>query len=127
MRYHYYLQIHCQQEDINKVSEILSFSSNDKYGSYSCWRYHLGQKESDTSIRFVNESMDFVNIFLDILEGKYESLISIGVERSDISVWMYYEYDEQCNMEFLPQDMKRLGDNGIVLCVSCWQSSDRSS
>jgi hypothetical protein len=68
--------------------------------------------------------VDFVNTFLYILEGKYGELFKVGVEKSDITIWMYYEYDSQCNLEFLPQDLKRLGDNDISLCISCWQSND---
>jgi hypothetical protein len=26
-------------------------------------------------------------------------------------------------MEFSPEDMKRMGENGITLCISCWESS----
>lgn len=49
-------------------------------------------------------------------------LKEIGIDRDMISVWYLYKYDEQCNMEFSPERMKRLGDNGITLCISCWSS-----
>ena len=64
-----------------------------------------------------------IEYFLDLLEGNYEKLSLVGVERDDISIWLLYEYDQQCNMEFLPHNLKRMGENGIVLCVSCWQKS----
>lgn len=67
---------------------------------------------------------DFINDFLDLLEGKYESLAKLGIEREDISIWRYYEYDGQCNMEYDPERTKRLGDNGINLCISCWDISE---
>jgi hypothetical protein len=58
-----------------------------------------------------------------LLEGKYQQLADIGVDVEDITIWKYYEYDNgQCNMEFHPKVTKRLGDNGIVLCISCWES-----
>ncbi len=56
------------------------------------------------------------------MEGKYELLATIGIERKDITIWMLYEYDQQCNLEFDPIRMKRLGDNGIGLCISCWDA-----
>lgn len=78
------------------------------------------EKDSDPYIDFINE-------FLDLLEGKYDQLLKIGIARDDITVWMLYEYDGQCNMEFLPEQMKRLGANGITLCVSCWESSEETN
>ena len=42
----------------------------------------------------------------------------------NISIWCLYEYDEQCNMEFQPNELKRLGDAGITLCISCWRRGD---
>jgi hypothetical protein len=59
---------------------------------------------------------------MDVLEKHYEDLESIGVTRDAMSVWMLYEYNQQCNIEFNPKDMKRLGDNGITLCISCWEA-----
>lgn len=59
---------------------------------------------------------------MDILDGKYLALEDIGVTRDMISIWRLYEYDGQCNLEYSPAEMKRLGDNGITLCVSCWDS-----
>lgn len=67
--------------------------------------------------------IDFVGRFLALLEGNYEALAAIGVQRHHIAVWLLYEYDEQCNLEFSPEDLRRLGENGIALCVSCWQGA----
>jgi hypothetical protein len=65
----------------------------------------------------------FIQLFLGIFENKYDRLLEIGITIYDISVWMLYEYDEQCNMEFNPNQMKRMGENGITLCISCYSSS----
>ena len=32
---------------------------------------------------------------------------------------MIYYYDKQCNMEFDPDLMERMGKLGLKLCVSC--------
>jgi hypothetical protein len=77
------------------------------------WEYEVIDKEED-------KYYDFINEFLDILETKYEKLAALGIERKDITFWYLYEYDQQCNMEFDPVRLKRLGDNGICLCISCW-------
>ncbi|KAA0991682.1 hypothetical protein [Dyadobacter aurulentus] len=62
--------------------------------------------------------------YLNLLESKYELLKQHGIKSSDITIWMVYEYNNECNMEFHPEDTKRLGDNGIILCVSCYQTSE---
>lgn len=69
------------------------------------------------------EGAYFIEYFLSILEGKYTQLENIGVSKDSITVWLLYEYDQQCNMEFSPKDMYNLGKQGITLCVSCWSES----
>ena len=67
---------------------------------------------------------DFVGNFLDKLEDKFADLNYVGVTKEDISIWLLYEYDQQCGLEFNPKQMKRLGDAGITLCIDCWQKSE---
>ena len=66
--------------------------------------------------------MNFIETFLSYLNGKERELLELGVRSENISIWMLYEYDGQCNLEFSPSDMKRLGEKEISLCVSCWES-----
>lgn len=109
----YRLQIRCStDEQVRKVSSILNREPAEPMGN--TW-LEVEEKKGD-------EYFDFINQFLDILEGKYEQLQSVGVHREDISVWFLYQYEDQCNMEFLPSDLKRLGTNRISLCISCWAS-----
>jgi hypothetical protein len=115
MKNTYILKIHCEQQQIETVTNIVGIPPSRNEFSY--WEFMLIEKESDPYIEFVNE-------FLNLLEGKYEKLSKIGVERDDIEVWMLYEYDQECNLEFSPEEMKRLGESGITLCVSCWKSSE---
>lgn len=113
-KYIYWLKISCPSEEhVEKASSLLGVKPNKELGHI--WCFEVEQKEDD-------EYFDFVKNYLDMLEGKYDQLESIGISRDDISVWMLYKYEGQCNMEFLPKDLKRLGDNGIALCISCWES-----
>ena len=80
---------------------------------HNIWFYRVDTNDDD-------EPFDFINAFLDILEGKYEALASLGIQREDILIWLVYEYDQQCAMEFHPQEMKRLGENGIHLNIDCY-------
>ncbi|MET4073692.1 hypothetical protein [Hymenobacter sp. UYCo722] len=78
------------------------------------WTYQVVTGSND-------EYFDFINVFLDILEGKYDELAQLGVLRNDIQFWLNYEYHGQCNLEYPPQQMQRLGKNGVTLCISCFQ------
>lgn len=110
----YILKIHCEQDQIEPVTKILSIApSTIEFGN---WELILTQKDSDPYIDFVDE-------FLNLLADKYDQLSEIGIEKENITVWVLYEYDQECNLEFSPEQMKRLGENGITLCISCWQSS----
>ncbi|MBX3165339.1 MAG: hypothetical protein KF900_12765 [Bacteroidetes bacterium] len=116
------LEIHFDPsvDTFNKLTTILGVQPSDDFADFpnkipSCWTYEVVDDKPD-------EYFDFINIFLDILETKYADLEKLNIKRDDITVWMLYEYDQQCNMEFDPARLKRLGDNGIKLCISCWDS-----
>ena len=116
MTSYYKLQILIDNE--NKyliINDIIGVNSNS---SPSCiWDITITSGDE-------NEYIPFIDYFLSILEGKYEQLAAVGIARENISIWMLYEYDGQCNMEFFPKDMKRLGEEGITLCISCWDGHD---
>lgn len=116
----YQLQIHFDPslETFNSITKILSkLPKKEKYiqSIPSVWTYEVICEDEDPHFDFINE-------FLNILEDNYERLCEIGVEKSYILIWLFYEYDSQCNMEFDPNRLKRLGENGIKLCISCWDS-----
>ncbi len=117
------ISFHPSVETFKKLTTILGTQPCDDIAEFpnnipSCWTYEVIDDETD-------EYFDFINIFLDILETKYGDLSKLNIERDCITVWMLYEYDQQCNMEFDPIRLKRLGDNGIKLCISCWDSGQR--
>lgn len=116
------LEIHFDPsiDTFNKLTTILGVQPSDDFSDFSnnipsSWTYEVVDDKP-------GQYFDFINIFLDILEEKYANLEKLNIKRSDITVWMLYEYDQQCNMEFDPVRLKRLGDNGITLCISCWDS-----
>jgi hypothetical protein len=81
------------------------------------WEIIITQEEHDGPIYYIDE-------FINLLDGKYDALSELGIPRENISIWRYYEYDRECNMEISPREMQLLSENGIVLCISCWQSGD---
>lgn len=106
----YSLRINAEESKYERVSEILSTRPQNLSKG---WIFEVENSKE--------QYFDFINNFLDILENNYEKLNNIGVHKEDISIWLIYEYNDQCNLEFLPADMERLGKNGISLCVSCYE------
>lgn len=107
----YGLKIQCDPQQEPAIRDL--FASEPGAGNTG-WILKLEENETDPYT-------DFIDIFLKCIDAKESRLLELGVEMSDISFWLLYEYDQQCNLEFAPQEMKRLGDKGIKLCVSCWQ------
>lgn len=64
---------------------------------------------------------NFADYFISILNGKEAELKDININMDDISIWVLYEYQGQCNLEFNSTDLKKIGNAGISLCISCWE------
>ena len=110
MKY-YSLRIEVDEINRQQIDEILGVKSNYHIVG---WGFEIVEKDDD-------ESIDFIDYFLNILEDKYIELSSLDINRNDISIWLIYEYDNECNLEFIPQKLKQLGENGINLCISCYE------
>ncbi len=93
------------------IDRVLGVKSLYRIGM---WRYKLIWLNNCPETSFVDH-------FLAILNGKYEQLESIGITRDMISFWLLYEYDQQCNLEFNPEELRKTGQEGITLCISCWE------
>lgn len=113
MKYIYCLRIDCVKIEPVAVSAILGVDCTKCIGRV--WNYEIIEDEQDSHV-------DFVGKLLSIIDGKFKKLQEVGVDLGSISLWMYYEYDQQCNMEFSPSDLKRIGDSGLTFCISCWPS-----
>ncbi len=113
-------------ETYNSVTDILELQPTESAKNmtsedrYSTWMYMVSETETD-------QYFDFINNFLDILEPKFDDLEKLGVTRDKILFWKLYEYDQQCGMEFHPQEMARLGQSGIHLNIDCWANNTKES
>jgi hypothetical protein len=114
MEYKYILRI--AGAEPAEVTRVLGRAPSDDVGH---WNLVLKEGPEDVPT-------PFLDVFFEVLDGHIESLERMGVSRDDITVWLLYEYDEQCNLEFSAADMKRLGDAGISLCISCWRGPEKS-
>jgi hypothetical protein len=110
MNSEYILRINADKEKYNTLSSLLEVmpTSTKVYWELS-----------------INESSNLftkaINYYLELIENNFEKLNQIGIKKEDLSIWYLYEYEEQCNMEFQPDELMRLGNNGISLCISCWK------
>jgi len=109
---HYSLRINSAVEQYQSISDILGVQLS--LNGDTCWIYEVENRETDPYFDFVSE-------FMKLLKDNFVVLEKIGVTRSDISFWAIYEYENQFNVEFSPDDMKRMADEGIALCLSCYQ------
>ena len=110
----YELRINVEENYYEEVSSIVGLQPK----SYSLgWSYEIVFEEQ-------KEYFNIIARFLDSLEGKYEKLQELGIENKDISIWLIYGYNGQCNMEFDPETLGRLGARGITLCISCYEAGE---
>ncbi|MBW8331045.1 MAG: hypothetical protein K0M40_03410 [Prolixibacteraceae bacterium] len=108
----YELRIDVDEKYYDEVSSIIGlYPDSFKFG----WSYEILFEEN-------KENYNAMNKFLDSLEGKYDHLNELGVESRNITIWIVYGYNNQCNMEFEPSLLYRLGKCGVKLCISCYEA-----
>jgi hypothetical protein len=61
---------------------------------------------------------------LDLIEQESKELKQLGVCMEQSSIWVIYEYFAQCNMEYDASVLKRVGDLGLKLCISCYEDTE---
>jgi hypothetical protein len=125
MKYHrLHIDIEESLDTYNKITDLLGVKPTklkgyrDSHNKYDLWTYIIDVDDNE-------QYYDFINSFLDILDPKFDELKKLGIDKSNITFWLLYEYDQQCGLEFHPQEMKRLGESGIVLCIDCWQLDNK--
>jgi hypothetical protein len=124
-----------------KIYYRLDINTNSSKQSYKFVTKLLGKNPSETKSKINknqefnvwsleevslegDEYIDYFSEFLMLLEGKYKGLEELGITRNDISFWLLYEYDEQCNLEFPAEKLEKIGKEGISICISCWQKRE---
>lgn len=108
----YELRINTEEIFYETVSSIVELQpKNYKFG----WSYEIVFEK-------LEDCFNIIAKLLDSLEGKYEELQKLGITNNDISIWVIYAYNNQCNMEFDPKTLERLGKRGITLCITCYEA-----
>ncbi|MFD1186069.1 hypothetical protein [Pontibacter rugosus] len=83
----------------------------------STWWLQLVEDEGDSNA-------DSINFFLDILEPNFDKLEMLDIKRENILIWLVYEYQYQCALSFIPNELERLGRNGITLNIDCHETKE---
>lgn len=106
----YRLDIKCDDTQRPALERLLGPSSS---GPDLPWDWQIDEE----SPRFVRAML----LFLTLLTRHKDALAQLGVSGQDLSLWYIYAYEQQCNMEFGPALMKRMGELGLTLCISCYE------
>lgn len=64
---------------------------------------------------------------LDLIQSHIDELLNAGVSFESSQIWMNYGYFNQCNMQFDSLILKRIGDLGLTMCVSCYEDKNLSN
>ena len=122
MKYHnLYIDTSNNFETYQKITEILKVAPTENSKEpdkekYSTWTY---QVVNDEEIEY----FDFINVFLDLLEPNFEKLSLAGIQKENILIWLFYEFDQQCALGFSAEELKRMGQSGIALNIDCIQNN----
>lgn len=113
MNYFYQLSIETKDTDtIRKVEGILGEDSvSEEYWIIT------HQDGGDDELYY-----DYISYYLDLLEDKLDDLNKIGISLEAISIWIFYQCEERFDYEFEPEVLKRIGEYGVSLCISCFES-----
>lgn len=106
----YEMQIKCDTGKKQEIEKILGKSHRDYETDW-----HLIVEESSPKFHSA------LNSFMSIVETNLDKLNTIGIMSEEIVFWYMYEYEQQCNMEFHPDFTRKIGELGIVFCISCWE------
>jgi len=94
------------KKNINEICNCNFFRLNGRF-----WIYDITE----------DETTDYVDFFIQFIKKNKEKLQNNGITSDDITVWLLYEYEQQCSLRISAKDMELLGEENIVLCVSCWE------
>ena len=117
--YNLHIDFEPSWDTYNQVTNLLGVTPQkyektkfDKSDEPRIWTYQIEREDEE-------EYLDFVNLFVDMVEPKFDELLKLGIDRENILIWLVYVYTEQCALGFSPDEMKRLGETGISFNIDC--------
>ena len=108
------MEIYCSlrirtKSNVEIVNKIMKKKSHEKYDN--CWKIDIKATKNKSY-------WEVLNTLIDLVEKNIPKLQLEGIEKDDITLWMLCEFSGQCNLEFNPKTLERIGNNGITFCIS---------
>jgi len=104
-------QVRIGTDHIASIDSLLGTVSESRDGF---WIKSIHQKEGE-------QGVDFTKIFRDLIEPHLSSIRQLTWSEQAISVWVLYEYDQQCNFELSADNMRDILAIEAYFCISCWE------
>jgi hypothetical protein len=123
-----YIDFEPSWETYNQVTDIIGLPPKE----HEKFWFQTSDEPSTWCLQLVEDEEkdiyhDFINIFMDLLEPNFDRLKKLGIDKENILVWLVYEYELQCALEFNPKELERLGKNGIAFNIDCQERKKRST
>lgn len=100
----YTLKLECEDPvAFGQIAKKKSIKFDNGY-----WEYELVEKKNSNCLQ---KLIDFYRH----VRNHYQNKII------EATIWILYEYDQQCNLEFSADQMKQLSELEINVCISCWE------
>lgn len=64
---------------------------------------------------------DYVDFFIQFIKRNKNQMKLGGITSDEITIWLLYEYEQQCLLCISNKNMKLLTEENIELCIDCWQ------
>lgn len=104
-----FITLKIETDNVPVISELLNRKSTGLIDS-GYWEMEL--------IENVGNELSEILLFY---EDAKPTLLKNNIDTIDVSIWILYEYEQQCNLEFDLVTLKALSKLGIQLCISCWE------
>ncbi len=104
-----YIILKIATDNITEASKLIGRESTGKPDS-GHWEYEIIEGEGIG-----------LNTVIDVYEELRSRVNDSELDFSDVTIWILYAYDSQCDMEFDVETLTRLSLLRIYLCISCWE------
>lgn len=99
----YELRILCDAKTKREIEAEIGISIRD---FKSNWYKQYG--DENVMLKDVERNLRIVKDKFNILD-------------TDMTLWLFYSYKNECNLEFDKKILHSIGNFGISFCISCWQ------
>lgn len=94
---------------------------------YKSWYYQKSIKNNWHTViievvEYKDDYFDSIAQYSELVDSLKDELGKYLSPQANMSLQIGYEYDDQCNLEFLPEQLACLSSRNIVLTISCWKT-----